>query len=157
MEETVWFKICAQFKGRFKIQGDRWEFYIMVPVFGGVSCMLRLVRLLFTKPKVSFTVKSASYHACSFVLTQVLTPICLTKTRLASFLGFLTVVKLAINTVPGMLVSCSESQTTFHRAGKMWSGNETTRHVCWKRSQRTAELEDGKLQPWEHENTHFIL
>ena len=32
---------------------------------------------------------------------QVLTPICLTKTRLASFLGFLTVVKLAI-TVPGM-------------------------------------------------------
>ena len=67
--------------------------------------MVRLVRLQFnnTKPKVSFTVKSASYQATMRAVSslQVLTPICLTKTRLASFLGFLTVVKLAI-TVPGM-------------------------------------------------------
>ena len=26
MEETVWFKICAQFKGRSEISGDQWEF-----------------------------------------------------------------------------------------------------------------------------------
>ena len=55
---------------------------------------------------------------------QVLTPICLTKTRLASFLGFLTVVKLAI-TVPGMYVG-SDHNVLNWRMGSYSPGNMKT-------------------------------
>ena len=78
--------------------------------------MLRLVRLQFnnTKPKVSFTVKSASYHACSFVLTSL-------NSHLSN--------KNTPSLVP-RIPHCR--QTRYY----------STRHVCWKRSQR-PELEDG--------------
>ena len=76
--------------------------------------MLRLVRL--HKAKSEFYRKSASYHACSFVLTSL-------NSHLSN--------KNTPSLVP-RIPHCR--QTRYY----------STRHVCWKRSQRT-ELVDGKL------------
>ena len=66
---------------------------IIVPVFDGASCMLRL--FVCSKTKVS----NKLYSMCAISSLQFksypLPPICLTKTHLASFLGLLTVVKFA--------------------------------------------------------------